>query len=794
MRKVPLLCSAVIMCAVLGYGQASGPQRQPNSANPPSTTAQRAMLDQYCVGCHNDQAKQGGLSLEKLDMTQVGRNAELWEKVVRKLRAGMMPPSGASRPDSARYEALTVSLETALDRAAPQNLRMASLHRLNRTEYANAIRDLIDVEIDVNEFLPSDDSAFGFDTVATALNVSATLLQGYVAAAGKISSLALGSAVALSEKMYLMPTDGTQNYHVEGLPFGTRGGMLMRHYFPVDGEYGIKISGLEVGSVAKGEQLEVMIDGGRAHVFDWDKDIFRNPENPASQEFNEIKIPVKAGLHIVGVTFVSKNYAPNVDLSKHFKRSTLENNAIDGFTEYPHIASVSIRGPYAVASIGDTASRRKIFVCRPANQGQEAACARQIISTLARRAYRRPTNAEDLESLMEFYDAGREKGGFDSGIEMALRRILSDPEFIFRIEATPANVAEGRAYRISDLELASRLSFFLWSTNPDDELINLATRGQLRNQGTLERQVRRMLADPRSRELVRNFAGQWLNLRGLAVATRTATGFPDFDDNLRQGFRQETELFFESIVREDRSIVDLLTADYTFVNERLAQHYGIPNVYGSQFRRVTLGNGFEARRGLLGQGSFLTVTSLATRTSPVQRGKWVLQNLLGTNPPEPPPLVPMLEDSKSVTGPQSLRQQMETHRTNPACASCHRIMDPIGFALENFDATGRWRTEDGGVAINTSDKLVDGSPVNGPATLRQELLRYSPQYVRNVTEKLMIYALGRGVEHQDMPLVRSIVRDAAPNNYRFSALVIGIVKSAPFQMRMRFQESTTATP
>ena len=781
--KTLLLGWIVLVSAAWGYGQAPRPQSP--------ATNQRAFLDQYCVGCHNQRAKTAGLMLDKMDVAQVPQNAEVWEKVVRKLRAGMMPPSGARRPDRPTIEGFATRLEAELDRsaAAKANPGAPALHRLNRIEYANAIRDLLSLEIDATSLLPADDSSSGFDNNADALGVSPALMERYLSAASKIGRQAVGDpATPVSEKVYALPNDLTQDSHVEGLPFGTRGGLLLRHNFPVDGEYSIattlsrggKDGGVGFGAAdTKGEELEVSVDGERVKLFQL-----------ASAPDLEVRLPVKAGLRSIGVTFAAKNYAPVEDTLQPYLRSMFPGGV---WTVVPHVGSVTIKGPYQTTGVGDTVSRRRIFACHPANEQQELPCAKKIISAIAGRAFRRPITDQDLETLTSFYQAGRSKGSFDDGIEMALRRILASPEFMFRFERGPAK--PGEAYRITDLELASRLSFFLWSSLPDDELVKLATQGKLKDSAVLEQQVRRMLADPRSKELVSNFAGQWLYLRNLQSLVPAMEEFPDFDDNLRQAMRRETELFFDSIVREDRNVLDLLTADYTFVNERLAKHYGIADIYGSQFRRVTL-DADSPRRGLLGQGSILTVTSLATRTSPVLRGKWILENILGVPPPEPPPNVPALKENVRPTDKGtdtvealSVRRRMEEHRAKEPCASCHKMMDPIGFALENFDAVGQWRTLDGRLPIDASGQLVDGTKVDGPVNLRKALLVYSDQFLRTVTEKLLTYAIGRSVEYYDMPAVRSIVRDASRNDNRFSSIIVGIVKSPPFQMKVNVEES-----
>ena len=765
------------------------------------TVTSRRLIDQYCVSCHNEKLKTAGLMLDKTDPAHVGQDAQVWEKVVRKLRAGIMPPAGLPRPDAATYEALTVSLENDLDRASASHPKLAApgAHRLNRTEYANAVRDLLGLEIDAAQYLPADDSSYGFDNVISGLQVSPTLVEGYVTAASKISRMALGHDTSRGRKIYHAREDYSQEDHIEGLPFGTRGGMLVHHYFPADGGYLISWEpvrttvGALFGGDSEDEQAELTLDGQRLKLYKIGKDIPLN----LLHDKNEIRVPVKAGRHDVAVTFIATTYAPNVDLNKHYQRSILDDNLIDGFTNTPQISSITIAGPNQGERPKDTPSRSKILVCTPAVGADEVPCAKKILNGIARKAYRRTITDSDTERLLTFYQAGRNQSGkdgnFEDGIERALEFILAHPEFIFRTEDAPANVKPGEAYRIGDLELASRLSFFLWSTVPDDELIAAASQGKLKDPVTLEQQVLRMLADARSHELIKNFAGQWLELRTLKSSTPEGIIYPDFDDNLRQAFQTEAEMFFESIVREDRSIIDLLNADYTFVNERLARHYGIPNVYGTQFRRVTLDGDLDIRRGLLGKGSIELVTSISDRTSPVQRGKWILMNLLGTVPPDPPPNVPALKTSGDKAGvEQTMRQRMEEHRANPACASCHKMMDPIGFAMENFDGIGKWRTTQSGQKLDASGVLFDGSKINGIVDLRQALVHYSPQFVRVVTEKLMTYALGRGVDDDDMPVVRSIVHEAERNRNRFSSIVLGIIKSDPFQMNRKPETAKVA--
>ena len=765
--------------------------------SPVSLVSERAILNQYCVVCHNQKLKTAGLTLDKLELLPIGEHAEQWEKVVRKLRAGMMPPSGMPRPNSATYEALTAAIENELDRAAVAHphLPAPGVHRVNRTEYANAIRSLVALDIDSAAFLPADDSSYGFDNVVTGLEVSPALVEGYVEAAAKISRLALGHETGPARKIYHVREDYSQEGHIDGLPFGTRGGMLVHHYFPADGEYSISwdpvrttVGGL-YGGDSEDEQAEVLIDGARVKVFRIGKDV----PIASLRDKNVVRLPVKAGERSVGVTFLATTYVPNVDLNHHYHRSILDDNLVDGFTFTPQVSSVTIAGPYDGTRPVSTPSRDKVFICKPSAATEELPCARKILTTLAREAYRRPITDSDTESLMNMYQAGRNAGDFESGIERGLQFILAHPEFVFRTEGGPADVKPGQAYRISDVELASRLAYFFWSSGPDDELIRLAAQGKLRNSEVLEQQIRRMLADPRTHELVKNFAGQWLQLRVMQSSTPEGIDYPDFDDNLRQAFRTEAEMFFESIVREDRSIVDLLDGNYTFVNERLAAHYGIPNIYGSQFRRVKLDGDLDVRRGLLGKGGIELVTSVSDRTSPVQRGKWVMTNILGIVPPDPPPNIPPLKDAASGnSAPQTMRQLMEAHRANPACAGCHKMMDPIGFALENFDGIGKWRTKDAGQNVDASSQLTDGTKIVGVVDLRNALLRYSPQFARVVSEKLLTYALGRGVEYQDMPVVRAIVRDAARNNYRFSTLIEGIVNSEPFQMNRKPEQTLTA--
>jgi len=773
---------------------------KPPAAAPAAAEAakQQAVIKQYCVTCHSDRLKTGTLTLEPLDLAHLGDHAEVAEKVIRKLRAGMMPPVNMKRPDPATMNSLISYMEGELDRSAVTHLPAPGLHRLNRTEYANAIRDLLALEVDATKFLPSDDSTRGFDNIAGALTMSPALMEAYLSAAGKISRLAIGDVSSPTQAVFEAASDTAQNHHIEGLPFGTRGGMLIKHEFPADGEYTFKVKGVTgyfqavLGQI-RGEQLEVTVDGERVRLFDWDREISNTTGNGRSTQ----RVPVKAGLHTVGVTFLATNDVPGSELNRPFQRTMNTPGTIPGFQFYPHVGQVTIEGPYGADGSTDTASRRKIFTCRPATEREEAACSRTIISTLVKHAFRRPATPADLDLLNQFYTQGRKEGGsFDQGVQSALQRILADVEFIYRGEAEPSGVASGKSYRITDLALASRLSFFLWSSIPDDELIDVAAQGRLKDPTVLAQQVRRMLKDPKADALINNFTGQWLSVRSLKTAEPVVNLFPDYDDNLRNAFQRETELFFGSIVREDRSVLDLLTADYTYVNERLAKHYGIPNIYGPQFRRVSLGSDQDMRRGLLGKGALLTVTSNAARTSPVQRGSWFLQTFLGVAPPQPPPNVDTtLKIKASDTGGNvknpTMRQIMEAHHSNPTCNTCHQIFEPIGLAMENFDAVGMWRTQDEGLPIDASGTLVDGTKLDGISTLRSALVGRSDTFVRVVAEKLLTYALGRGVEYEDMPLVRSILRDANTSKYKFSNLVLGIVKSPAFQMNMKMTDART---
>jgi hypothetical protein len=772
-----------------GQGSSSAPTSAPTSA--PSLTP-ASTLNQYCVTCHNERAKTGGLALDTMSLSSIPAGAEAWEKVIRKVRGGQMPPAGVPRPSQASLDALVAHLETSIDKAAlaAPVLRHATIHRLNRSEYGNAIRDLFALDVDVSALLPPDEEAYGFDNNATVLNISTSLMERYLSAAWKISSLAVASPrITPSLETFRVRGDLSQHDHVLGLPIGTRGGITIRHYFPVDGEYVISprlyretvniVRGLELE-----HDLEVTLDGQRIALarFGGPKDEQANYLQPslAGDEMEkrfQKRLKISAGLHTVGVAFLKKSSATTVELLQPFERERLDPITPVGI---PELDKVTIEGPFDPTRSDKAPSRLKIFTCRPASEREEAACARTILGSLARRAYRGPVSDTDLARLFDFYTKERASGGdFDAGIEGALRFLLVHPRFLYRVEQDPANAARASTYRISDLELASRLSFFIWSSIPDEELLAVATAGRLKNPVVLEQQVRRMLKDERARALGSNFAGQWLYLRNLRGLQPDADVFPDFDHNLRDALQRETELLFESLVIEDKPVTTLIDADYTFLNERLARHYGVPKVYGTQFRRVAVTN--EARKGLLGHGSILALTSQNNRTSPVLRGKYVLTNLLGTPPPSPPAVVPPLDENPGKA--KSMRDRMEEHRKSPACSGCHKLMDPIGLALENFDGIGRWRDVDNGAIIDPASQLADGTPIDGPAALRRAILRTPDMFARNVTEMLLSYGLGHGIEHYDMPFVRAIVKDAERSGYRFSSLVLGIVKSAPFQSR-----------
>ncbi|MEZ5356948.1 MAG: DUF1592 domain-containing protein [Bryobacteraceae bacterium] len=777
----PCLTAGWIWIRAAGIGIALGAAAAAVAQGAPFSG--QAVVERYCAGCHNTKTKTG-LTLSVLDADDAAKRPDAWEKVVRRLRARSMPPAGMPRPDEATYTALIGHLEASLDRAAaakPNPGRTDTFRRLNRTEYRNAIRDLLDLDVDVSSLLPADEASHGFDNI-TVGDLSPTLLERYLSAARKIARLAVGiPGKSPGGDTYQLPPDLTQEKHFDELPLGTRGGMAVPYTFPVDATYEIQIRlqrdrNEHVEGLRGAHEVELMMDGERLQVFTVKPPGVGMDHSQVDTHLN-YRVAAKAGPHTIAVAFPKtpfllleterQPYEAHFNMDRHPRIQ-------------PAVYSISINGPYEVKGAGETPSRRRIFVC--SGKGGEDACAGRILTTLMRRAYRRPVDAADLTMPMKLYREASQAGGFDQGIEMALRAVLVSPEFIFRVEQEPAGVAAGQVYAVSDLELATRLSFFLWSSIPDDELLATAEKGELKQPGVFEKQVRRMLADPRANTLVTNFAGQWLHLRNLDSATPDMRLFADFDDNLRQAFRRETEMFFSSIVREDRSVLDLINADYSFVNERLAKHYGIPNVYGSRFRRVRFPEG-SVRGGLLGQGSVLTVTSYANRTSPVIRGKWILENLMGTPPPPPPPVVPALREKAPVGQTLTMRERLAEHRDNPACSGCHKLMDPVGFSLENFDAVGRWRTHDGGAPIDAAGGLPDGSQFDGVRGLRAALMRRPEMFATTVTEKLLTFALGRGVEYYDAPAVRAVVRASSGAEYRFSSFILGIAKSEPFQHR-----------
>ena len=802
-RSVGGLMAAVwfVLLPPASAGQTLSPQPQVSPAEP---SPLRPVLNRYCLGCHNDRLLTAGLSLQTLDAVHVAESAEVWEKVIRKVRSGAMPPPGRPRPDPPVVENVLAWLETELDGAAaldPDPGRTDSVHRLNRAEYQNAIRDLLALDVDVTALLPADSAdEHGFDNIASMLSVSPTLLDRYLSAARRLSRIAVGLPPgAPTTEEYRVRLD-QDDYLGEDLPFGSRGGAAIRHRFPVDGEYVIQVRLYRqlfdvIIGLGSPHEVEIRVDGervlssvvggeetGGAPPAGFVGDIFGNP---AWEEYArnadaglEVRFQAQAGSRLVTVSFLGRpteveDGVPHPPAYPE-RDESLESN--------PWVHTVAIRGPYEVSGPGDTPSRSKIFACRPTQPREEQPCAERILTALAGEAYRRPATGREVRTLLRFYEEGRRDGTFDDGVQFALERLLADPKFLLRIEREPVDLAPGTVYAVSDLDLAARLSFFLWSSIPDAELLGLAARGELGTPDELDRQVRRMLADDRSKALVDNFVGQWLLLRNLPSAAPDPNAFPDFDENLREAFERETRLFVESAFREDRSVIDLLRANYTFMNERLARHYGVPNVYGSHFRRVTFGDD-EPRGGLLGQGSFLTVTSYPNRTSPVLRGRWVLESLLGTPPPSPPADVPGLPDRGEDGRPASVRERLERHRENPACATCHAPMDPLGFALENFDAVGGWRDADDGTAVDNSAVLPDGTEFRGPAGLRAFLVSQHRQFVGAMTEKLLAYALGRRLEYYDSPTVRGIVREAAASDYRLSAIILGIVRSPAFQMR-----------
>ena len=781
-----IVMAGMLLAASQAVGNAQSSEAAPN----------QALVKKYCATCHSEKLKTAGLSLETLDLSRVPANADTWEKVIRKLHTGSMPPQGMPRPAQPELDGLVSYLEASIDKvaSAKPNPGRATLHRLNRTEYANAIKEILGLQIDAAALLPNDDESYGFDNIADVLKTSPALIERYMSASWNISRLAVGNLnIVADTTIYRARPDLSQDDHIEGLPLGTRGGLKFIHNFQLDGEYifrvrmwrattdifrGLKFPN-EVEYAIDGKRVGLVRIGGRAD----EKESEENSGLSASNLDQRLmlRFPVKAGPHEVVITFLKKTAAQEDDILQPFLRSNVDPVGYQGQLS---VDRVSVNGPLNPTGISNTPSRQKIFICRPAPGLDEVTCAKGILSALARKSYRRPVTEKDSEQLLTFFQKGRNEGkSFDAGIEAGIQLILASPEFLFRFEPDPPNMAADTPYRVNDLELASRLSFFLWSTIPDEPLINLATQGKLKDPAVLNQQVKRMLADAKGSALTENFAGQWLFLRNLKGMNPDFETFPDFDDNLRQGMRRETELFFNSILAEDRSIMDLMNGDYTFVNERLAKHYGMKGIYGEDFRRVPVTD--ENRRGILGQASILAVTSVPTRTSPVQRGKWILSNLLGTPPPAPPPNVPALKTSAEAGKVSSLRERMEAHRATPYCAACHKVMDPLGFSLENFDAVGQWRETDEGAKIDPSGTLYEGTKVTKPADLRKALMARPEVFAGVFTEKLMTYALGRGVEYYDMPTIRAILRDAKPNNYKFSSILMGVINSAPFQMKMK---------
>ena len=791
------------VAATLGAGAVSSAAAQPVAEGARATAREapptapdgpetyRAVLDRYCVACHNERTLTANLALDTVDIVHIGAAVEVWEKVLEKLRTRAMPPPRRPRPADETYDRFAGWLEAELDGAAaarPDPGR-PTIHRLNRLEYANAVRDLLGLTVDVDAMLPADDLAYGFDNNADILTIAPGMLERYMSAARRIGRLAVGdSAIDADVVRYPVSSLLVQRDRMsEEMPFGSRGGAAVTHHFPLDGEYVVRLTLLGNRGRREPQEIDVRMDGVRAALLRAGQGVRGGATRgmPTGDDSLAVRVPVRAGTRVVSVSFLKRTGVPEGVAPERLPLWTFSTGR--GYVEPMALESVEIEGPYRPRSrsggrgTGPAVSRERIFTCRPAEPEDEEACANAILTTLARRAFRRPVTAGDLEVLDSFYREGRRAGGFEGGIQRAIESLLVDPEFLFRIERDPEDAAPGSPYRLSDVELASRLSFFLWSSIPDDELLDLAEADRLRDPDVLEQQVRRMLADERSRVLVGSFAAQWLHLRRMRTVTPDVLAFPGFDDNLRDALVRETELFVETQIREDRSVVELLTADYTFVNERLARHYGMQGVYGSRFRRVPLGDG--ARRGLLGHGSILTVTSLATRTSPVVRGKWVLENILGTPPPPPPPDVPDLPEREAGEAPRSMRARLEAHRANPVCSACHARMDPLGFALEHFDAVGKWRDAESGVPVDASGALPDGTTFDGLPGLRDVLLARQDEFVTTVAEKLLTYALGRGIEHYDRPAIRAIVRDAAADGHRWSALVLGVARSLPFQMR-----------
>ena len=791
MKGVLLWSGLAIVSIFLVFGEGDRTLLAQGESRLSSIESQQAFVNQYCLACHNDSVQGGGFSWTQVDLAVPEQHAEQLEKVIRKVRVGLMPPTGMPRPDTATLKAFTTALETRIDHAAAArpHANAPELHRMNRTEYRNAVRDLLGVDVDVSEILPPDASTAGFDNMSNALTVTPALMSAYIRAAERVSREAIGDPQGTpGTRQYTVSMLVNQTRHIEGTPFGTRGGISVLHTFPADGEYTFNVDfhthfdeqpfGSALPVQLQGQEIEISVDGERVAALTFDP-LLR------MSEVQYVTPPVKAaaGQRRLAAAFVSKFDGPVQDHYRLVEQTTVSTDVVNSpeMTALPHLRTLTVTGPFNPTGVSENATRRKIFTCRPTSAGQEDACATEIISRLTGRAFRRPATAEDLEAVMGYYEHGWRAGGFEVGIRAAIQAILARPEFLFRFEYEPADVVAGENYRVSDLELASRLSYFLWSTIPDEELIGIAGQGQLKDPAILEQQVQRMLADPRSEALARNFAGQWLRLSGISRGFPDGFLFPNFTRNLADSMLREVELLFDSIMREDRNVLDLLTADYTFVNEILAKHYGIPNVLGSRFRRVGLTD--PNRFGLLGKAGVMMMTSMANRTSPVMRGSYVLEVLIGTPPPRPPAVVPELEEAVANQRLVSVRERIEQHRKSPACSSCHRIMDPIGLALENFDAIGAWRVNDGGFAIDPSGEMYDGTTLDGPVSLREALLSRSEPFLGNFTEKLLAYGLGRVLDYRDMPTVRSIAREAAENDNRFSPFILGIVKSTPFYMR-----------
>lgn len=798
MKVVVLGLGILLGVSVVAHAQAP---------RPTSIESQQALVNKYCAGCHNDRRPAGGFAWSTIDLRNPAKTAEASERVIRRLRAGLMPPAGAPRPDPAAASALALAMETAIDAAAAPHAGAPELHRVNRTEYRNAIRDLLALDVDVSSLLPPDELGRGFDNMSNALSITPSLVQGYVRAASRISRDAVGDRAATpAMTMYKVPKVVNQMRHVEGAPWGTRGGTSVVHQFPVDGDYEFKLAlyydyletlyGQNLPANLQGQQIEVSIDGARAAIFTIDPNV---PETKS--QLTTQRVRVAAGPHRVSAAFLAKFDGPTEDQFRQVEQSMIDISAgIPGFIALPHLLSMTIAGPFATTGLSETPSRQRIFSCRPSAERdssaeagsakvEETACARQIIARLARQAFRRPLGQDDAAFLFRYYEEGRAEGGFEQGIQRAVQAIIANPKFLFRLERAPADVKAGANFRLDDLDLASRLSYFLWSSGPDEALIALAAQGRLKDPAVLEREVRRMLADRRAEALVDNFAFQWLRLQSVKEADPDGGLYPNFTRNLGQSMTRETKLLVDSLMREDRSILDLLTADYTFVDEVLAKHYGMPNVQGSTFRRVPVTD--PNRVGLLGHGSVLTLTSLATRTSPVVRGKYVMEVLLGVAPPPPPADVPPLMENVENQKPLPVRERLADHRKSPACASCHNMMDPIGLSLENFSAIGLWRSHDSGARVDPTGQLYDGTPLDGPVSLRTAILNHKDAFVTSFAENLLAYGLGRLVDHRDMPAVREITHAAAARDYRFSSFIMAIATSVPFQMRRADEMTNT---